>query len=163
MSVNELKAESSTDTETDVKKEIESPKDNLCLGDRDQLTILTLSSRAWISSWNSPESTESSSSSSSTKPATKKRIRFSQVPRENQRIPQNIAMKANIFDSHCHLDRLFARLYSPTSHEFYDKEPRLLRSGQLPLQHLRKFLPGEHTSKFEGYIHAVSDPLDFKV
>ncbi len=96
-------------------------------------------------------------------PPKKEKPRFDLVPIDKQRKPQHKALKANIFDSHCHLDRLYSRMYPPSSHEFYEKVPHVLRDGKMPLQNLRNYLGAEHSAKFEGLIHVICDPRDFQV
>ena len=63
-------------------------------------------------------------------------------------------MSHALFDSHCHLDRVFGRAFNKPSSDFF-------KPGPQPLQLLKETYPEDFTSMFEGCINVITHPNKF--
>ena len=120
------------------------------------------------SSSNSEKDGSSSSDESMSTADQVKQRRFDVVEDEHQKTHISTS-KANIFDSHCHLDRVFFQHFRIQGYEFHDPTSSKMRSqfdywkvnDQDPLAVLRKKYSLAFSEKFEGCIHVICNPLHF--
>jgi hypothetical protein len=94
---------------------------------------------------------------------------FGVVPKNCQPTDNQMAKVANIFDTHCHIDRLFALLFEIEGNDFYNpnsyKMKKILSrqyNTKGPMELLRKMKYKAHGYKFEGCINVVCDPKFFE-
>ena len=68
----------------------------------------------------------------------------------------------NIFDSHCHMDRVFYKLFGTVKGDFFDVDAFTYRFGNYgPLEVLKYYFKSKFTANFEGIINVITDPYFF--
>jgi Tat protein secretion system quality control protein TatD with DNase activity len=97
-----------------------------------------------------------------------KSVYFGVVPKNCQPQDNRVAKLANLFDTHCHIDKIFSSIYKAEASEFFNPYSDRMKkvfshnsNSKGPMEVLRKHFFKSHGDKFEGCINVFTNPKFF--